>query len=198
MAQLVTCVQCTRSKRRAKIERLDKTTTQMAKEDAGTFENFVLYIGPDVRDPRVFCPGSRTCLPLAEKLGDINIQNVRTLLDEGVKLPSWLTGTPMLVDMTQKQAYKGTDALNHLKKLSAPPKAQSPEDPPPSHDEMMGVLPSGEAHLHSDGFGGAEFTAPAHAHGESSRFTDEKLTEDAVQRYMDARNKASTDPSPTQ
>ena len=152
----------------------------------GAFESFVLYVGPDAVDPRIFCPGSRSCIPLAEQLGDINIQNVRTLLDEGVRLPGWLTGTPMLVDMENRQAHKGTDALNHLKRLCG--SRDGAKERPPSHDEMNGVLPAGEAHLHGDGGLEAAFAAPANAHGESSRFSDEKITEESLQRYMEARN----------
>ena len=169
--------------------------SRAAETGQGAFENYVLYVGPDAAEERVFCPGSRSCIPLAEQLGDINIQNVRTLLDEGVRLPGWLTGTPMLVDMTQKQAYKGSDALGHLKRLAGAQQAAS--ERPPSHDEMNGVLPAGEVHLHGDGGMEAAFAAPAHAHGESSRFSDDKITDESLQRYMEARNnsKASAKPA---
>ena len=141
--------------------------------------SYVLYVGPDAANPQIYCPGSRRCIGVAQAVTGINIQNVHMLMDEGVALPEWLSGTPMLVDMQRKQAFKGSDALYEAQSRAQRGRAPPPPAGPQPPVEMSGV------NLHaddSDGF--AAFDDPP----ASSRISEGKITEEELQKYIAERN----------
>ncbi len=80
--------------------------------------HYVLYVGHDNRNPSNFCKGSMSCMQHLTELPDdlIHIQDV-DILRQKQKLPSWLNGTPILVDKTTLQKYKGTAAVNKLESI---------------------------------------------------------------------------------
>ena len=45
---------------------------------------------------------------------DVVVQSVSALLQKGVPLPSWLDGTPILVDTSTNEALKGSAAVQKI------------------------------------------------------------------------------------
>ena len=160
---------------------------------------YVLYIGKDNHDPSVFCRGSKVLLDLIKPYeSQTLIQDVEILLEKGVNLPEWLDGTPILVDMSTKQAMKGSEAARYVqdlqKKESFEKSSQRESDSPPSMEEMTGVLASGERLLHED----TNFD-PAPPDAETMKLTnrDEKITDADLEKYMEMRNRGQP-PAPSQ
>lgn len=156
---------------------------------------YVLYIGKDNRDPSVFCRGSKVLLELIKPFQEQTlIQDVEILMDKGVNLPDWLDGTPILVDMSNKQAMKGSEAARYvqdLQKKQNHEKSSEPSKEAPSMEEMTGVLASGERLLHDN----SNFD-PAPPDAETMNLTnrDEKITDADLEKYMEMRNKGQPPP----
>jgi hypothetical protein len=79
----------------------------------------VLYVAHAVHDEDALCKGSTLCVNIAKSMHKrdmVAIQNV-DILRKKQPLPSWLNGTPMLVDRTTNMIYKGTNAISEMKRL---------------------------------------------------------------------------------
>lgn len=83
-------------------------------------QNWILYIAHDKVDRSRFCPGSRQAVQLIREANldaEILIQNVEVLKRRAKSLPTWLTGTPSLVDSNESLVFRGTQALSRLREL---------------------------------------------------------------------------------
>ena len=89
----------------------------------------LLYVGKQ-HNKSVFCPGSQMCLDYIEKnhLSNITLQDVQKLMSEDVSIPSWLDGTPILVNKSTGELFKGTDAVNALKSIQGEPNSKAGND----------------------------------------------------------------------
>ncbi len=91
--------------------------------------DYRLYVGQDPTDPSKFCKGSALCMsiieanPALEKI--IRIENLNTILSNGIKVPRWLDGTPTLVVVKTNKIYRGISARDTLLEISPP----VPENP---------------------------------------------------------------------
>jgi len=84
-------------------------------KDMGDQAGIVLYVGRDATSGAGECPGSRHCLALIDaQCIPCTVQHVEHLHEAGVEIPSWLDGTPVLVDAVLRQAFKGTQAVSFL------------------------------------------------------------------------------------
>lgn len=136
--------------------------------------------------------------PLQE---DTLIQDVEVLIEKGVSLPDWLDGTPILVDMSTKQAMKGTEAVNFInfymeqqtRAHEERTQNSNQRESIPSMEEMTGVLANGERLLHET----SNFDpAPPDADTMNLTNRDEKITDADLERYMEMRNKNQPPPPP--
>lgn len=85
------------------------------------FRSYVLYVAPRAngRGPEEKCRGSQAALALIEAFReDVDVQDVSELQQRGDELPPWLDGTPCVVDTARKLAFKGSDAIEHLRRHS--------------------------------------------------------------------------------
>ncbi len=73
------------------------------------FKTYVLYVIPGD-------DASEKAQQMAAKYNDIQISNILTI--PPAKRPTWLTGAPILVNMKQNQAHKGSQALKELQEMS--------------------------------------------------------------------------------
>ena len=110
---------------------------------------------------------------------DLLVQNVDVMLERGIELPVWLDGTPVLVDMTLKQAHKGQHAIRHLQQLGRAP----PEEVEEVDEEIQGILPGGERLLHAEL---SNFT-PTAQQEPVVMHRDDKITEADLKEYMKLR-----------
>lgn len=80
-------------------------------------ERFVLYVAQDKNTKKNFCKGSELCLKIIELLPEsmTNVQDCDKLRMNGVEFPSWLDGTPTMVDKSTGNIYKGSYALKYLR-----------------------------------------------------------------------------------
>ena len=149
-----------------------------------TFKKYVLYIGHDLQDSSVFCPGSRIAVDLAKSIGDdVLIQNTDVLIEKGQQLPKWLDGTPILVDMESKEANKGSAAVERLRALLSPPAEM---EAPPTMEDMHGCMPNGQRHLHAEN---DNFEPSSISSKESFLMNrDDKVTDTDLETYMKMRN----------
>lgn len=150
-----------------------------------TFKRWVLYIGQDNADPTIFCPGSRRAMKLIEPIKeDVSVQSIEVLLEKGVELPAWLTGTPTLVATDSRMAYIGSECIDELARVSS---GGRQNEQARTYDDMLGAPASGAS------FEQAEFeqddslaAQPQQANGLMDK--DGKITDEDVQRYMNSRN----------
>ena len=73
-------------------------------------KNFVLFVHSK-------CKGSREAVKMLNDSGsqfDFEVQNVANIPSK--MLPDFVTGVPMVVDLRQKEVYKGTGCLQFMKK----------------------------------------------------------------------------------
>lgn len=141
-----------------------------------------MYVASDRWDPSQFCPGSRKAIDLSKKYKeDVLVQSVDVLLEKGVDIPTWLTGTPTLVDTETKISYPGSHALKHLEQIN-----NADNSPPESLSEMEGVPANGTyvAFESDDAFATQESV--------QNPISDEKITDDDVQKYMQKRSRSQT------
>lgn len=79
----------------------------------------VLYVGRSKQDPTEFCPGSLVCIALLEKLDEqIEVQDC-SILRQSQELPDWLNGTPIFIDRNNPEPKRGSDAVRALQHLVA-------------------------------------------------------------------------------
>lgn len=78
----------------------------------------VLYVSRDKQHHDLMCPGSIVCLSIAEKINDavLSIQDCDILKQKSI-IPSWLDGTPILINENEGIPYRGKDAINKLNEL---------------------------------------------------------------------------------
>lgn len=133
----------------------------------------VLYVARDIESTEDMCPGSTVCLSIIEKIeeGLINVQDC-DILRESKELPSWLNGTPILVDDNEGIPHKGKHAIKKLRSIAAtnPKKVKLRTNP-------SDMTESGD--LNDD------FKLDVQQVDEPS---SGKVTEQDLQRYMEARN----------
>lgn len=176
----------------------------------------VLYVGQDATNPQDYCPGSVLCLASVQKLrAKINVQDT-SVLRERASLPAWLNGTPILIDDQGGRPMRGMEAYRHLQSLvqkeavedrareRRPAARQAKAEAPMTRiDPAMTRQPSAkrthlrpaekdepeEAFALSDG-DDDETPVDATAHGQaaSGAFSNEKVTDDDLQRFMQQRN----------
>ncbi len=76
---------------------------------------FVLYVNKCYNDMTQYDVGSSQCLKIIETFKDrILIQDIDSILENGIELPSWLDGTPIVVDTKDSTAHKGERAVSLL------------------------------------------------------------------------------------
>ena len=137
----------------------------------------VLYVAHDIEDHEMMCPGSTVCLSLMENMKDdvINVQDCDVLRKSKV-LPDWLNGTPIVIDENEGVAYKGRKAIKKMRSLQQQfPKTEEQRIVEQSKEDLddafkMNVQPIDES---SDG----------------------KVTEQDLQKYMEARNAGAAGPN---
>lgn len=185
----------------------------------------VLYVASDKSNPSQMCTGSSQCISIAKHPSlkqIVLIQNV-DILRRKQPLPTWLNGTPILIDRSTNQIIKGSPAIDTLKELQRQISSQDSEifvevhdKPGPSssaRDER--VENSGkrdESKLSAPGNKGPSVELPnietmGYAHEEDSAASDlfsidteaarasesarsEKVTEEDLQRLIEAREKS--------
>jgi len=85
-------------------------------------QRFMLYVAADEDRPDRFCVGSCECIELIRAnpslVQETRIENVDVIRHEGAQLPSWLYGTPTLVDTLHKRIMHGTSARDYLARLA--------------------------------------------------------------------------------
>ena len=165
---------------------------RMTSQHEPNFKRWVLYVAHDHVDPTMFCRGSRRAVRIAEPIKeDVLVQSVDVLIEKNVDIPSWLNGTPTLVDTDSKTAFTGSQALERLETAvhGDGAKAKTPQ----SLNDMEGVAASGArvSFAEDDAFAGAGDATVAEG------LTDSKVTDEDVQRYMQMRNKSQPPPPPT-
>ena len=90
-------------------------------------EKYVLYVNKSYDDSSQYCNGSDSCLRHVQQNADFLIQDVDEILRQGVELPSWLDGSPILVEVATGTASKGTHAVNRVKELVSKPRKAPPD-----------------------------------------------------------------------
>lgn len=173
----------------------------------------VLYVGRDREDPSEYCPGSVVCMSLVEKIEfeEIEVQDCN-ILRRTQNLPSWLNGTPILIDREDGTPYRGRAAVQHLREIlkhqdmrkrAAPPPSvpaarskRHTSAPPPRMEapamsrtgvdqgnERLGDDFGSDDDDNSGNFQNDEFAVQSNA-----PIGNEKVTENDLQRYMEQRN----------
>ena len=78
-------------------------------------KEFVLYVNKCYSDMTQYDVGSSQCLKIIESMKDrVLVQDIDSILENDVELPSWLDGTPILVDTKSSTAHKGENAVSTL------------------------------------------------------------------------------------
>ena len=155
-----------------------------ADAESTAWSRYVLYVAHSHEEPDRLCTGSRKAMKLMEPVKeDVLVQSIDVLQEKGVALPDWLQGTPTLVDTSDKSAYSGTQALDHLKELAGGGKVAT-------LDEMEGVAPNGRIDV------GFEHEHSMDSDVDADLGDGGKITEEDVQRYMQRRNQGAPPPPP--
>jgi hypothetical protein len=156
------------------------------------FKRYVLYVGPAAHGSQM-CRGSQAALDIIESFKeDVAIADVNKLRLEGEELPSWLEGTPCVVNTSEKLAYMGSHCIAHLKQHTQRGQLHSDLDFDGIEPDGQGfaalewsedpVEPSGAPRVdrptHSGAAGSGRVEAPAR---------DQKLDETALQRMIEQR-----------
>lgn len=156
-------------------------STQGSAPDA-IFQRYVAYVSKDNR-----CKGTgelrRLMKPIQE---DVMIVEVENLSRRDV--PTWLKGTPCLVDLTdgKRVAYHGSDAVRHMDKSVQEMNMSSA----PSTLEPASIADESQM---NDGFGAAseaEIAPIGERPGDSREDNDRDALEAAVMREQEARANA--------
>ena len=83
-------------------------------------QKYILYVNKSYTQSDEYCAGSVQCLTRAANHADVLVQDVSSILAEGIELPLWLDGTPCLVDVASSTAYKGSQAVDFCKRMPGP------------------------------------------------------------------------------
>jgi hypothetical protein len=113
--------------------------------------------------------------------GLVHLQDVRHLQ----QIPTWLTGTPMFADIKAGKAYKGTDAMNQLRRLVVAPTKQV--TPPPRTATMPRAATDP---ISCNQLTPSLFQLPTDTYI-SPTISSSKLNESSIQAYMQKRQKLS-------
>jgi hypothetical protein len=167
------------------------------------------------------CRGSSQCISIAKHPSlkqSVLIQNV-DILRRKQPLPSWLNGTPILIDRTTNQIIKGSPAIDTLKDLQRQVSSQESEIFVEVHDqssvrderienlgkrdELKQSAPSGRGpsvdlpNVETMGYAHEEdgppsdlFSIDTEAARASESARGEKVTEEDLQRLIEAREKS--------
>lgn len=161
----------------------------------------VLYVAHAVHDEDALCKGSTLCVNIAKSMHKrdmVAIQNV-DILRKKQPLPSWLNGTPILVDRTTNMIYKGTNAINEMKRLKM---ASSEEIEVEIQSQPQVIQTRGEVKRQPE-----KEEEMGYAHEEDDRPVDvfqmdreaamaaeearsSKVTEEDLQKFMEARERS--------
>ena len=157
--------------------------------------SLILYVAKDKNDTKKYCKGSTTCINMLNVVpeGFATVQDVHVLMDSQ-ELPSWLDGTPILVDTSLNEIYKGSDAIYHLSEVltrlemtetfeTPKEKANVQQRQPPRSDEMV------ETSANDGGSIEDVFAIDKDAQARANSASDSKVTSDEVQRLMEERNR---------
>ncbi len=171
----------------------------------------VLYVGHDRRNSLEYCPGSLVCLSLVEKIStDIQVQNC-SILRQSTALPDWLNGTPIYVDQGMNSGpLRGTDAVKALQELLEMEKRDEVQEdtltarPPSMKQRPQGAMPRMEPLMTRQPSERPkeryqetvqvpeppiDDEAPDTMENGASNapISDSKVTDDMLQRFMEAR-----------
>lgn len=188
---------------------------------------YILYIGRDKEDLSQFCPGSLVCMSLVEKLqSKVQVQDCH-ILQQSRQLPSWLNGTPILVERNNAVPLRGTTAVRTLQELlkeqresshataqqtahmQKPQGAMQRMQPQATRQpgakeslqehraEMQQQMQQQQRQLQNDE---SEEDEPLDtmANGQNAQLRDDKVTENDLQRYMEQRKQSPASASPPQ
>ena len=89
----------------------------------------MLYVNKSYSAPGKYDAGSQACMDLVSDREDVTIQDVDSILKQGVDLPQWLTATPCVVDTQTNSALQGSAAVDMLTHLEAAPSVKQEEVP---------------------------------------------------------------------
>lgn len=180
------------------------------KKRFSTCKMHVLYVGRDRDDPSEYCPGSLVCMTIAEKLDNVEIQiQDCNILRQSQQLPEWLNGTPILVERADPRPLRGTDAVRFLQSLlrqqervvepaptkKAPPRGAMPRMEPQTTRQPgkpRDVERSSEQFSEAVDEESEDEPMDTMTNGASNaQIRDDKVTEQDLQRYMEARKQSS-------
>lgn len=131
--------------------------------------DYILYVNKDYKRPGEYDAGSAQCLALG--VSDVTVEDVDQILSQGVTLPAWLDGTPVLVDVASQTAHKGSDAVEFLRQR----KAVAPERK--ERGDAQGATEESDDPFESLGTPDAEITER----------TKGKVTEEQLQALIQSR-----------
>lgn len=128
---------------------------------------YILYVARQHGNANVYCHGSQACISQLEGAASIaHIQDI-DILAEHEELPPWLNGSPLLVDTKTSDKFRGTEAVEVIRKL---------------------VSDTRSAHVAARG----SSSVANYARTQPPNVTrDAKVTEDDLQRYIEMRNNGS-------
>lgn len=158
----------------------------------------VLYIGQDRSDTSIFDRGSRACMEIIDASDiDVLVQNVNVLQEKKVTLPDWLNGTPSFVDVSQKQVYRGTHAIQRMREKMADvadDNEQSKVHATDSgamgntHDELQGITAAGNRLAGGDGDNFDSISDIPSAQSTGGAVREGAVTESELQAFIQERN----------
>lgn len=149
-------------------------------------KRFMMYVATDADRSGRFCAGSRECIALIQAnpplLQKTRFENVDVIRHEG-PLPTWLYGTPTLVDIDLKRIMRGTSARDYLLGIAVDVVV---------HTDVEIATTSGKAvgHRHLDGSDGSTTRHNTQIRDEpiSVEVTQTKrVTEDDLTRHLQER-----------
>lgn len=145
------------------------------------FKTHLLYILPNDKNCRL-------PLQLAASVHSILIQNVAEF--QPGQRPEWLNGVPTVVDIKNKVAYKGTEALQLLhylhqehNKLSSPGMALPVTAQPAQHEPTFSNLQSSNHHMNFVG------SVDPNDFDTSKYKQSGRVRSDQIQKYNEARSR---------
>lgn len=158
----------------------------------------VLYIAQDHTDSSIYDRGSRTCVDIVSIGGiDVLVQNVNVLQEKKVALPEWLTGTPSFVDVTAKQVFRGTHAIQRLREKvvqkSEPTATAAKKEqgsPQRKEEQVQGMTAPGQRFVTGDSDDDEPITDIPSAQAGGGSVREGSITESELQAYMQQREAA--------
>ena len=145
---------------------------------------YVLYINKSYTIPSKYDDGSEQCIELTRDRTDVMLQDVDAIIEKGIELPSWLDGTPVLVDTSSSTALKGSAAIDRLSKLRRQATLARPVAPPRGAEPRPAARapPAAEEEEDSDPFRSDKSNSP-----EISERANQKVDDTALQRFLEER-----------